>query len=314
MRIGIIGAGMAGLACAEGLAGQGHEVILVDKGRGPGGRMSTRRTATPAGEAQFDHGAQFFTARDAGFVRRVEAWIAQGVAAPWPAAGAEAFVGTPGINAPIRQMAAGQTVQWSTQVSRIEATQHGYRLHLADAAALEVEALILATPAEQAAALLDTLAPDLAARAAATPAEPCWTTMLAFSQTLAVSQDCWRSEGPIGWAARNTAKPGRTGPEAWVIQASPDWSRAWLEAEADEVTAQLSQALSDLLAIALPDPLSATSHRWRFARSGSEGSGSIYDPARRLGLCGDWLIGPRIEAAWLSGTALAESLRGASPA
>jgi predicted NAD/FAD-dependent oxidoreductase len=45
MRIGIVGAGMAGLSCAEGLANHGHDVVLLDKGRGPGGRMSTRRTA-----------------------------------------------------------------------------------------------------------------------------------------------------------------------------------------------------------------------------------------------------------------------------
>lgn len=314
MRIGIIGAGMAGLACAEGLGDLGHEVILLDKGRGPGGRMSTRRIATPQGEAQFDHGAQFFTVRDEGFTLRVEAWMAQGVAAPWPAAGPEAYVGVPGMNAPIRQMAAGQTVHWSTQVSRIEDVEPGYRLHLTEAPPLEVEALILATPAEQAAALLQTLAPDLAARAAATTAEPCWTTMLAFSRPLEVTQDCWRSEGPIGWAARNSSKPGRTGPEAWIVQASPDWSRTWLEADADEVTALLSRALADLLDMALPDPLSATSHRWRFARSGAEGSAALYDPDRRLGLCGDWLIGPRIEAAWMSGTALAGHIRATTPA
>ncbi len=314
MRIGIIGAGMAGLACAEGLGGQGHEVILLDKGRGPGGRMSTRRTATSEGEAQFDHGAQFFTVRDEGFTRRVDAWMAEGVAAPWPAAGPEAYVGVPGMNAPIRQMAAGQSVHWSTQVSRIEVIEPGYRLHLAEASPLEIEALILATPAEQAAALLEALAPDLAARAAATIAEPCWTTMLAFSQPLGVTQDCWRSEGPIGWAARNSSKPGRTGPEAWVVQASPAWSRTWLEAEADEVTAQLTRALADLLEIALPDPLSATSHRWRYARSGAEGSGALYDPARRMGLCGDWLIGPRVEAAWMSGTTLAGHIRSSTPA
>lgn len=68
MRIGIVGAGMAGLACAEGLAGLGHEVVLFDKGRGPGGRMSTRRLPTSAGEAHFDYGAQYFTVRDKNFL------------------------------------------------------------------------------------------------------------------------------------------------------------------------------------------------------------------------------------------------------
>ena len=113
MRIGIVGAGMAGLAFAEGLAGQGHEVVLFDKGRGPGGRMSTRRMPTSAGEAHFDHGAQYFTVRDESFRRRVDAWIVDGVAAAWPSAGSEAYVGVPAMNAPVRHMANGQTVHWA---------------------------------------------------------------------------------------------------------------------------------------------------------------------------------------------------------
>ncbi|MFX9626906.1 FAD-dependent oxidoreductase, partial [Acinetobacter baumannii] len=54
VRIGIIGAGIAGLTCGEALVRAGHSVRLFDKGRGPGGRMSTRRLQTTAGEAQFD--------------------------------------------------------------------------------------------------------------------------------------------------------------------------------------------------------------------------------------------------------------------
>jgi predicted NAD/FAD-dependent oxidoreductase len=67
MRFGIVGAGMAGLACAEGLASEGHEGVLLDKGHGPHGRMSTRRMQTSAGEAHFDYGAQYFTVRDEAF-------------------------------------------------------------------------------------------------------------------------------------------------------------------------------------------------------------------------------------------------------
>ena len=73
----------------------GMAVTLLDKGRGPGGRMSTRRVTTALGEASFDHGAQYFTVRDPDFARCVEQWRAKGVAARWPAAGDDAWVGTP---------------------------------------------------------------------------------------------------------------------------------------------------------------------------------------------------------------------------
>ena len=61
MQFAIIGAGMAGIACADALQAAGHAVAVFDKGRGPGGRMSTRRMETPLGTVAFDHGAQYFT-------------------------------------------------------------------------------------------------------------------------------------------------------------------------------------------------------------------------------------------------------------
>jgi predicted NAD/FAD-dependent oxidoreductase len=309
MRIGIIGAGMAGLACAEGLARAGHEVALFDKGRGPGGRMSTRRIATSAGEAQFDHGAQYFTARDEGFRRRVANWVAQGVAAPWPAAGDDAYVGTPGMNAPVRSMARNHAVRWSALVTRIEVLGSGWRLILGEDEVADVDLVVVATPAEQAAALLASIAPDLADRARATPSAPCWTLMLAFSRGVPAARDCWRGDGVIGWAARNSAKPGRGGPESWVAQAGPEWSAANLEANPAWVASTLKSELAHMLGAALPPLLGESIHRWRFAKSGAEGSQAIHDPRRRIGVCGDWLIGPRVEAAWLSGAALAETIR-----
>jgi len=308
MRIGIVGAGMAGLACAEGLTRRGHDVVLFDKGRGPGGRMSTRRIATSAGEAFYDHGAQYFTVRDAAFGQRVEAWISQGVVAPWPSAGTDAFVGVPAMNSAVRQMAVGLSVHRTALVTRIESLGRGWRLILDRGEAIEVDIAVVATPAEQASALLASIAPHLAARARATPSAPCWTAMLAFPEPVAVAQNCWRGVGAIGWAARNNSKPGRVGPESWVVQASPDWSRAHLEADPDWVADTLKGALSNLLGAVLPPVAGQCSQRWRFARSGAEGSEAIFDRDRRVGICGDWLIGPRVEAAWLSGAKLAEQI------
>ena len=59
MRVAVVGAGMAGIACAERLAGAA-EVVLFDKGRAAGGRMATRRMETAAGTASFDHGGAVF--------------------------------------------------------------------------------------------------------------------------------------------------------------------------------------------------------------------------------------------------------------
>jgi len=70
----------------------------------------------------------------------------------------------------------------------------------------------------------------------------------------------------------------------------------------------LKEALSDMLGIPLPPVAGESCHRWRFARSGADGLGALLDRNRQVGVCGDWLIGPRVEAAWLSGKALAEQI------
>jgi len=270
--------------------------------------MSSRRIATSVGEAIFDHGAQYFTARDEAFRRQVDAWISEGAATAWPSAGSEAYVGVPAMNAPIRLMSKGQAVRWATLVTRIETFGHGWRLILDRGETVDVDMAIVATPAEQAESLLSSGAPDFALRARETPSEPCWTVMLAFSEAVAVARNCWRSEDIIGWAARNSSKPGRIGPESWVAQASPVWSRAHIEASPEWVTAALKRALSDMLGVPLPSLAGESCHRWRFARSGAAGAGALFDRDRRLGVCGDWLIGPRVEAAWLSGTGLAAQI------
>jgi renalase len=299
---------MAGLACAEGLARQGHAVVLLDKGRGPGGRMSTRRIQTAHGEAQFDHGAQYFTVHDQGFREQTEAWIAEGVVASWPAAGTGAYVGVPAMNSPVRRLAQSHTVHWSTLVTKVENVGTGWRLSVESGEGLDVDMAIIAAPAEQAAALLATAAPEFASRAAAATSQPCWTVMLAFSAPVAAVADCWTSDDVIGWAARNSAKPGRSGPESWVVQATPDWSRLYIEAAQDVVATALTAALSNMLGVALPDRIVTASHRWRFARSAADGSGTLLDCGRGLGVCGDWLIGPRVEAAWISGASLARQI------
>ena len=294
---------MAGLACAEELTSAGIDVTLFDKGREPGGRMSTRRIATVAGDASFDHGAQYFTVRDPAFRSRVERWREAGQAAPWPAAGEDAWIGMPAMNAPVKQMAASARVHWSAQIDGL--SRAGDEWRIADQA---FDIALIATPAEQAGPLLQPWDAEFAARAVATRSAPCWTVMAAFAEPLPIVADVLRAEGSIGWAARNSAKAARSGPESWVVQASADWSRQHLEESPAAIVAPLLDALAQRARRPLPVPLVAAAHRWRYAKSGSAGDGLLWNASRRLGACGDWLIGPRVEAAWLSGNNLAAAV------
>ncbi len=313
MKFAVIGAGLAGLTCAAALRQDGHEVAAFDKGRGAGGRMASRRVPTAAGEVRFDHGAQYMTARDPSFRAQVEEWASYGLAARWPEAGAEAWVGVPTMNAPLRKLAAGLGVRWLTRVDAVAMEGAGWRLTGDGLDEGSFDGVVVAVPAEQAAALLAPVAPDLARRAAETPSEPCWTLMAAFADRLPLGDDVLRHRGAIDWAARNPARPGRGGPEAWVVHATSDWSREHLEDAPDRVLAAMTAMLAAQAGGPPARTLSAAVHRWRYARSGgsregSGGDGMLWDRARRVGACGDWLLGPRVESAFLSGRRLAAAI------
>ncbi len=133
MRVAVVGAGVAGLACARALINGGADVCVFDKGRSVGGRLATRRIPPHA----FDLGAQYFTAKDERFARQVRAWSEAGVCAPWlgrivamneagcatqPTAAIERLVGTPDMSALARHMAAAPSslqVRTGHRVDRI---------------------------------------------------------------------------------------------------------------------------------------------------------------------------------------------------
>ncbi len=306
MKVAIIGAGIAGLSCAARLQAGCHEVILFDKGRGAGGRVATRRVATSLGDVAFDHGAQYFTMHDPKFAATVKGWEEAGIVAPWPGAGCDAWVGVPGMNAVAKAIARPLAVHWQ---SRVDAMRRIDRSWVLDPVSQErFDAVIVATPAEQAAPLLVAHDPAMAAMAQACPSAPCWTAMVAFDDRIAIDRDVVRDSGIIGWAARNSAKPGRGGIEAWVIQASAEWSRDHLEDIQSSVVDALLSALASQATQALPEPIVRVGHRWRYARAAATHHGSLWNETARIGAVGDWLIAPLIESAWLSGRMLADRI------
>lgn len=310
MRIAIVGAGMAGLACADALVGYGYDISLFDKARGPGGRMSTRRIATPLGEASFDHGAQYFTVRDTHFKQVVADWSLRGLARRWPLAGRDAWIGVPGMNAVIRDMARGHDTRYGQTVQGAARTGRGWRLAGEHLETECFDAMLLALPAEQAATLLGPIDLAMARHAVMARSQPCWTGMFAFAERLLTDSLILRNTGLIGWAARNSAKPGRDGPEAWVVQATGSWSAAHLEDPPAQVEARLLAAMGAALDLDMARPIASAAHRWRYAMSRGLGEGALWNAQIGVGACGDWLLGPRVESAWLSGRALAERVRG----
>jgi renalase len=324
-KIAIMGAGMAGLACARVLHDNGHEVMVLDKGRGPGGRMSTRRVPTSLGEASFDHGAQYFTARDTGFKALVEALMSVGAAAVWdgnlvrlaadgtntPLATEPLYVGTPGMNSVVREMAKGLNVTWGVRVEALTKVGAMWALRSETGDDLGLfDQVVCAVPAEQVAPLLQVHAPALADHAQAIISLPCWAGMYVFDAPLAMPFGAIRLKGHVSldFIAANHSKPQRADVCAYVVHAHAPWSQEHLEDSAHDVAQVL---LNQLLAFAdnAPKLIFSAAHRWRYAKVEVEnGPEYAYDDSVSLGLCGDYLCGPRVESAWVSGNNLGKTI------
>lgn len=327
LPIAVVGAGLAGLSCAQALLQAGHTVHVFDKSRGPSGRMSTRRAEDESGPWQCDHGAQYFTARDPAFRAEVARWQQAGVAALWnarlasfdgnawstPATPLERFVGTPRMTSPaawlVQHLGEPALAQWQTTVQRLDHTEGGWSLTSAEHGlhSPRYSAVLLAVPAPQAVPLLAAVAPAGAALAASARMRGSWAVMLRYASPVALPwEGAFINTGPLRWVARDSSKPGRTGQETWLLHASPEWSEAHIEDSAEAVTTALLTAFA---ALGGPAPLAATAHRWRYADTEPAlTQGSWWDAQMRLGLCGDWLHGGKVEGAWLSGRALAQQV------
>ncbi|MEX0448216.1 FAD-dependent oxidoreductase [Spiribacter sp. 221] len=318
MRIAIIGAGIAGLSAGRALQAAGIDSVVFDKGRGPGGRMVSKRTEYGA----IDLGAQYFTARDGEFRAAVDEWQSAGVVAPWPvnplvlperqpARPETRLVAVPRMSALARHLADGLDVQSGIQVSEITRELSGWVLSGRHGESLgEFDALLLTAPAPQTQSLLAEPCPRLAARAAASRMQPCWSVGLVLERPLEVDFDAgFPSSGPLGWVARSGSRPDRPHlPEIWTLHATAAWSEANIEWSPEAVGEYLSTAFAELIR-QTPSVTARIAHRWRFARARGALAESVGYLEHEDVLCaGDWVTDGRVEGAWRSGRAAARRL------
>lgn len=325
-KVLVVGAGLSGLIAARTLADHGVRVSVVEKSRGVGGRMATRRVDDAT---SFDHGAQYFTARDVLFRRYVNSWSMQGLVAQWPnnCSGTESrivvlrdgviesesqsvqrFVAVPGMNAIGKYLESGLGVRFETQIAKLTPCEAGYRLE--DEQGLpqgEYDRIVLAIPAEQAAELLRPFS-SLADEVAAIRMNPCWAVLASFDRPITQAwAGAFLHDSFLSWAARNSTKPGRATPsEDVVIHANPEWTLQHLESDPLDVAENMLGEFWRVTGLEPRTPTRLQSHRWRYAIPAQAcQQGCLIDETRTLIACGDWASGSRVEGAFLSGMAAA---------
>ncbi|MDX1515894.1 MAG: FAD-dependent oxidoreductase [Woeseiaceae bacterium] len=316
----IIGAGLSGLVVARALD-ERCDVTVFEKSRGVGGRMATRYSHP----WQFDHGAQFFTARSAAFRAFLEPLICDGVVAPWPARFAEIdaarvvarrnwddgyphYVAVPGMNAMGKRLARGLDIRTGTPVSATERVAHEWRLSGNGDELGAFDWLVITAPAPQAAALLPPES-GLSRVAHAAAMLPCFALMLGSTTLVDTGWDCALvKNSPVSWLSIDSSKPGRNGHTAVVVHSSNAWAAEHIDDDPCSVQERLTAAASALLGADPRDWHHAALHRWRYANIDTRQAAPQVDDRLRVAACGDWFVRGRVEGAFTSARRLLDEL------
>lgn len=328
--VAVVGAGIAGLCAANELVRAGRRVVVLDKARGIGGRMATRRL----GDAVCDHGAQFFTVRGRAFGTIVRQAEEAGAVAVWchgfghsagpssavmPAAdGHPRWRGARGMTDLPKRLAGdaidrGVLVRTAAKVTAVSVGDADVRLAVEAAEPVVAAGAVITAPVPQALDLLaaGAVAIDEEARQtlAAIDYDPCFALMIALDRPSRVPPPggIQFAAGPIAWLADNQQK-GISPVPAVTVHASGAFSREYFDAPAADVAAAMIDAARPWLGDAAI--VEQSLQRWKYAQPTTILPEPLIAASTRppIVCCGDAFAGPKVEGAASSGLAAARWL------
>jgi predicted NAD/FAD-dependent oxidoreductase len=310
----VIGAGMAGLIAAAELQRAGCRVLVLDKGRGVGGRLASRRIAA----ATFDHGAQFITTRDPRFAAVLEQARQQGSVEEWfrgfsdGTDGHTRWRGQPAMSAVAKHLALGLDLHLERHVLALRRVDDRWRAETTTGLAFNAGAVVLTPPVPQSLAMLDAggilLLPELRKRLDSIEYERCLAVMAMLEGPSRVPPPggLCPTDGPIAWIADNQLK-GISAEPAVTIHATHAFSLEHWEADRQESGCALLDTAAEWLGAGIK---TFQIHGWRHSKPMrvDENPCVLVSQSPPLVLAGDAFAGPRVEGAAISGWAAAETI------
>jgi predicted NAD/FAD-dependent oxidoreductase len=312
MRVVVVGAGIAGLIAAQSLSNSGHDVVVVDKGRSPGGRIATRRID----DATLDHGAQFFTVRDSLFESHVSEWIASGVVTEWCRGfdtttqnndGFPRYRGVRGMTDIAKHLAQGLDVRCNTLAFSIaRGATSKWQLKIDDGSVLDADAIIVTCPLPQAYALLVTADIELPESMLRTEYDRTICLLAVLNQSSAVTKPggLQNPDETFSFIADNAIK-GISSAVALTMHANPQFSLEHWDTSTDDVQRLLLERASPWIGDATV--ITSQIKKWRLATPLTIWP-ERYWAKDMIVLAGDAFGGPKIEGAVLSGLSAANYL------
>lgn len=252
----VIGAGIAGLLAARQLVNHDLAVAVVDKARGVGGRMATRRLQP----GRADHGAQAFTAKSAEFHRLVDDWHDRGWLRRWYA---NTVIGSDGMTTLPKKLAEHFDLRLQHRVNRFTPEDHLWKIECDNGAIIQASSVVVTCPTPQTIELL-TVSGIESGSLDGISYEPCFALVGYADNDVQVPNDgAWLVDNySIRWIADNGAKGISPERRTVTVHSTAQFAQDHLEDEPADVIELLQKATARLLGCPIAEPYL---HRWRYS-------------------------------------------------
>ncbi|AUC60452.1 Amine oxidase, flavin-containing [Cyanobacterium sp. HL-69] len=318
-KIAIIGAGISGLTLATKLQEKGVDVQVFDKGRGVGGRMSSRRTDW----GYIDHGTQYFGLSNNEFQDFIS--IYGEVMQPWQGKFASwengifhedksskiRYVPNEAMNRLCKYLSGDTTVKLETKIVSLTKNNDSWTLlddhnHRYG----DYDAVVITAPPSQTANLLPddcTFKPDIAK----IKMLPCFTLMVIPEKKVNLPFEGVKFSHPVlGWVSANDTKPNRGDGGAIVIQSNFTYAMDHVNDDREKISQDLLTQTEKVFDFKFSPFHYFSLHLWRYALPQQPNQqGYYYDAKTGLGICGDWCLSGKVEGAFLSASAIALKIK-----
>jgi predicted NAD/FAD-dependent oxidoreductase len=333
-EVAVVGAGVAGLACARALVEQGVGARVLEKSRGVGGRCATRRIRGQP----VDHGLAFYHGDDPGFLSALRG---AGATLDWPLrivgegppcqpralrSDQERLAFAGGVSTFAKHLSKGITLDRKTRATRIELDGDYLAVDTDGGSRYRARSIVVTSPAGQAAGLLRTIAPgdskDLHAIAElldGVSTVRCLTVIAGYPEGAVVPawDVCYPLESDIlQMVIQDSSKRAEPASPVFVFQGRPRWSARHWDDRPGDWTAALLDAATPSCGDRVARPAWTDVQRWRYARLA--GGDALTTPpvvclsnGCRVGVAGEATVPDGgVQGAWLSGRRIARRLLG----
>jgi renalase len=326
----VIGAGMAGLTCAQQLKQAGLDVTIVEKSAGVGGRMATRRLQG----TWVDHGAQLLSVKSDSFGRFVRKLQDKGLVQEWTrnvyqlsASGLRPPIADErhpryccpmGMTSIAKYLANEIPIINNARIVDVSHNDIKWQLVTDRQEVLETSVIVSTIPAPQFLPIFEEVlapAPSFLQAVQSVKFAPSVTIMAGYNASNSVPVE-WQAisciDDPIlDWISYDSSKhPDKAMQPVFVLQSTAEFAKQSMEEPDLEIAGKpLLNQVGRLLEKWLASPEWWQVHRWRYALAEESLGVSCLSTSIPLSLvcAGDWCAGKNIEAAYHSGLAAAES-------